>query len=437
MKGIHFILSITASSLLILSINLGAMDDGSFNETLPLLERGRTRTKPVPPGKRRKARKTPKAVSLDLPTATSSLKQVLSTVTTCCSNLQSPKNVPHSPESSSAQITKTQPITASKDGSTAFRPPPPPRQEKYQAQREQAQPFQPATFSQSTTTTVANEHNEGELEWDDDTDDYSTTPLPTVNTYVDNNDHGEADDEAHESKDGNDLASVGKDGVAYGSDSDSDIDEETELAVQHYIDSWTYDTSGQEALKLANRVKDDPKYAHQLNSDFQLKTGARKAMTDGIHLYLKSNQDAIRTFAKTKDTTLQSLKEGEYQNKQTKLLIDYLKFTQKLQRRLEACRFITKSGVIQPDAEILTDYYNACEEQEKQEEDLMKSSFDLGLHNMKRSKTMRNRIFKIMSQTPAKIVHETQEIDSTTLFEQLVSKTKQGISATDTEAERE
>ena len=445
MKETHSILSIAASLLLILSINLDAMDnmmlplqESTSSEIIPLLQRGRTRTRPVPPTKKRKGKKTPKTVLSDQPTATSGLKQTFSAVAaSCCSNSQSSKEVQHPPELSLVQITNPQPLTASENDATTFRPPPP--REKHPALRKEAPSFHPDAVN-------TNEYGGDELEWDDDTS--SVTAL-----HSSDSDHGDTDDETSEGEGGDtatasnaivtsatdedNLASVGEDEVADGSDSDSDIDEETEVAVKYYLAAWTMvDTSGQTALNLAKKMSDDSEYTNRLKKNFKDQSTARKVMTDGIHLYLTNNETDLATYKKTKKTTLQSLEKTEAQNKEPELLTSFLKLLTRRQRRLEASRLIVKSEVIQPDAEILLNYYNACDTQQKEIKNFVQSAIDLGLHHLKRLESMRNRTYKIISRPAARIVHSSQKMDSVEFFAQLMDKNKSmETPITDTETE--
>ncbi len=146
--------------------------------------------------------------------------------------------------------------------------------------------------------------------------------------------------------------------VDYGSDSepivnydyDSEIDEETQLAANNYSSSWTFFSS--------DPVKKGLIRASQPTIDGNLLSTAKKEMADGLCELIKKNE---------KDNTLI----GETQS-----LTEEMKLSEKMQRRLEAMRFLLKNKAdIRFNEDDLVTFSNICKACHNNDINILQQSF--------------------------------------------------------------
>ncbi len=144
---------------------------------------------------------------------------------------------------------------------------------------------------------------------------------------------------------------------------DSEIDEETQAATDHYSASWTFFTFVRKGLA----------HARQSTIDKNLATTAKKEMTDALQEKMKQIKDDYENTESTDNT-------DEVQS-----LIKEMKRAETVQRRLEAIRFImkNKSGV-QLDEEDLSDFNNICRASQNRDLDVLKQSFTLTCDRVKK-----------------------------------------------------
>ncbi len=124
-----------------------------------------------------------------------------------------------------------------------------------------------------------------------------------------------------------------------GNDSDFEIDKETKIAADHYSSSWS---------SLFNPVKQGLAYACQLTIEPNLLTTAKKEMTDALQNLIQRSKDDCEN---TKSTVITD---------EIKSLIKRMRLSEKVQRKLEASRFILENNNIQLDEKDLAEFNDTC-----------------------------------------------------------------------------
>ncbi len=134
------------------------------------------------------------------------------------------------------------------------------------------------------------------------------------------------------------------------SDSDSEIDEETQVAVNRYSSLWTFFSS--------DPVKEGLIRANQQTIDENLSSTAKKEMTDSLYELIKRNKNDDILISKTQSLT------------------EEMVLSEKMQRRLEAMRFLLKNKAnIGFDEDDLVKFSNTCKASQINDISILQQSF--------------------------------------------------------------
>jgi len=210
---------------------------------------------------------------------------------------------------------------------------------------------------------------------------------------------------------------------------DSDIDEETEMACNNYANSmdafWLLDNS-------LTTIKSGIAWARKSNISPICTTTAKKEMTDALHKLLQRNSDDLKNNFQKINARRELLCGIQAQLEKTNFLINNLQVLQKNIKRLEASRSIMKNKHVPLDETDLRDFNNACQVQQNERIKTLGLHVAITLHEMERTESMRSRIYK-KSLDHTRIHHEPQKINIEAIFDQL--KTNPALQTTDPEAE--